>query len=124
MSEVSAEKQELASRSNAIEGAYEFFLAYASQGLSTESGAGHQVRDYLGKFDVALTGLAAFLGGCVVATGLDLAPYRGFMKVIERDALDAQAARPRAAVDHLSDDRQPQREHPHSRAAYGFIPLR
>jgi hypothetical protein len=81
-----------AARTDAIEEAYEFFLAYASQGLTTESGAGHQVRDYLGKFDAALGGLAEILTAHIDALRLDAAAYRGFVGVIDRDAKDTQAA--------------------------------
>jgi hypothetical protein len=82
----------LAARTDAIEEAYEFFLAYASQGLSTESGAGHQIREQLQKFDRALGGLGEFLTAHVGDLGLDVAAFAGFIGVIERDARDAQAA--------------------------------
>jgi hypothetical protein len=82
----------LADRSDAIEEAYEFFLAYASQGLPTESGAGHEVRRHLGRFDAALAGIGDFLTGHVAGLRLDVTPYRAFIGVIDRDAKDAQAA--------------------------------
>jgi hypothetical protein len=84
--------RELEARSGDIESAYEFFLAYASQGLVTESGAGIQVREFLAKFDKALDGFAEFLTSYVAALGLDAAPYRAFIAVIDRDAKDAQGA--------------------------------
>ena len=51
---------ELGSRINIIEEAYEFMLAYASQGLSSdqENDTGRQAREYLKKCDVALGDLA------------------------------------------------------------------
>jgi hypothetical protein len=88
----SAAARELAARSDVIEEAYEFFLAYAAQGLPTETGAGHQVREFLRKFDTALSDLAEFLLGYVGRLGVDVEPYRPVLAVIERDAQDAQAA--------------------------------
>jgi hypothetical protein len=88
-------RAELNVRCDSIEECYEYMLAYAGQGLPAEpgSGASSQIRDYLRKCDVALTGLAEFIGGFVkrldVAT---FAPYAAFMGVIDRDARDAQAA--------------------------------
>jgi len=82
----------LAARTDAIEEAYEFFLAYASQGLPTESGAGHQIRDQLKKFEAALSGLADFLSGHVARLAVDASAFAPFIGVIDRDARDAQAA--------------------------------
>jgi len=86
---------ELSSRINIIEEAYEFMLAYASQGLSSdrENDTGRQAREYLKKCDAALTNLGDFLNGFTDRTGVDpVAPYRAFIAVIDRDARDAQAA--------------------------------
>jgi hypothetical protein len=82
------------SRCDTIEEAYEFFLAYASQGLpSDHSGAsGEQARDYLRRCDQALAGLGAALTSSVGQLAVDAAPYQAFIAVIERDARDAQAA--------------------------------
>ena len=88
-------RSELNKRCNAIEECYEFMLAYAAQGLTTDqgSGSGTQVREFLRKYDAALTGLADFLTGFVQQLGVEsMAPYVAFMGVIERDARDAQAA--------------------------------
>jgi hypothetical protein len=81
-------------RCDAIEQAYEFFLAYASQGLPSDQGSetGRQVREYLRRCDGALTGLADLVVGFVEQTGLDPGPYRRFADVLERDARDASAA--------------------------------
>jgi hypothetical protein len=79
-------------RTDALEEAYEFFLAYASQGLTTESGSGVQVRDFLTKFHAALDGFGDFLVGHVASLGVDAGPFRAFIGVIDRDAKDAQAA--------------------------------
>jgi len=86
---------ELSSRINIIEEAYEFMLAYASQGLDTDLGndTGRQAREYLKKCDTALTSLGDFLNDFTARAGVDpIAPYRAFIAVIDRDAKDAQAA--------------------------------
>jgi hypothetical protein len=86
---------ELGSRINIIEEAYEFMLAYASQGLASdrENDTGRQAREYLKKCDAALTSLGDFLNSFTDRTGADpVAPYRAFIAVIDRDARDAQAA--------------------------------
>ncbi len=83
----------LDARVDAIEEAYEFFLAYASQGLPSDQGSssGSQIRDYLHRCDSALNGL----GGCIMQLvehlGIDTTPYRAFVNVIDRDALNASA---------------------------------
>ena len=82
-------------RSNTIEECYEFMLAYAAQGLTSDkgSGSGTQLRDFLGKCDVALSDLGGFLTRFIQQLQVEsMAPYTGFMAVIERDARDAQAA--------------------------------
>src|SRR5204862_4119180 len=82
-------------RCDTIEEAYEFFLAYASQGLPSDHGSdtGRQARDFLRRCDHALEGLADVLTDAVARLGSgDAAPYRAFIKVIDRDARDAQAA--------------------------------
>ena len=81
-------------RCDTIEGAYEFFLAYASQGLPSDQGSerGREVREYLRRCDGALTGIGDVIIGFVEQAGLDMEPYRAFAGVIERDARDASAA--------------------------------
>lgn len=86
---------ELAGRCNVIEEAYEFMLAYASQGLPSEHGSqsGSQIRQYLERCDAALTGLSNLVSDFVARLGLEPAgSYRTFVGVLERDARDAQAA--------------------------------
>jgi hypothetical protein len=82
------------SRCDTIEEAYEFFLAYASQGLPADhaGASGDQARDFLRRCDAALGGLAESLTSSVAQLSVDPAPYRAFIQVIERDARDAQAA--------------------------------
>ena len=86
---------ELRSRINIIEEAYEFMLAYASQGLSTDQGndPGRQAREYLKRCDTALSSLGEFLNSFTDRVGVEpVAPYRAFIAVMDRDARDAQAA--------------------------------
>ncbi len=82
--------RELSARSDSIEEAYEFFLAYAAQGLRGDSNS--QIRDYLGKFERAVDGLGPFLTDYVATLGLDATPFKAFIGVLDRDARDAQAA--------------------------------
>jgi hypothetical protein len=86
---------ELNARINTIEEAYEFMLAYASQGLSSDQGSdvGTQAREFLKRCDAALGGLGPFLTGFIERRGLEpAAAYQAFVTVIDRDARDAQAA--------------------------------
>ena len=86
---------ELTSRIGIVEEAYEFMLAYASQGLSSDQGSdtGRQAREFLTRCDAALGGLGDFLNSFTDRAGVDnVAPYRAFIAVIDRDARDAQAA--------------------------------
>jgi hypothetical protein len=88
-------KTELDARIDTIEEAYEFFLAYASQGLSSDAGSdtGRQARQYLQRCDTALNGLGGVFTRYVEHQGLKpTAPYDAFIAVIDRDARDAQAA--------------------------------
>ncbi len=89
-------RDEVKARIDAIEEAYEFFLAYAAQGLSTDqaSKSGGQVREFLGKMDGALDGLAEGLRGLVSAESLE--PAGAYTAVI--DVLHQDAAKTRAAV--------------------------
>ena len=94
MSQVEA-VAELGARINTIEEAYEFFLAYASQGLSSdqENDTGRQAREYLKKADAALSGLPGVITKYVEQRGLTpTAPYDQFVDVIAHDAKHAQAA--------------------------------
>jgi len=90
--EVSAE---FTARINTIEEAYEFFLAYASQGLASDkdNDTGRQAREYLKRCDAALNEFGAFLTGFIGRLGVDpVAPYLAFVAVIDNDARHAQAA--------------------------------
>ncbi len=85
-------RAELNRRCNAIEECYEFMLAYAAQGLTSDA-TNSQVREFLRKCDTALTDLAGFIGRFVKQ--LDVAsegPYTDFLAVLARDASASQAA--------------------------------
>ena len=75
-------------RFEAIEECYEFMLAYAAKGLTTDQGSepGRQVREFLNRAAAALDGLA---GRCSEAFG-DESPM--FLSVLDRDARDSLAA--------------------------------
>ena len=86
---------ELRDRINTIEESYEFFLAYAAQGLSgnAASQSGGQVRDYLQRSDAALTDLADLFTALVKRQNVEPADrYHSFIEVLERDARDTRAA--------------------------------
>ena len=85
----------MTTRCNHIEEAYEFMLAYAAQGLSTDagSGAGGQVRGFLGRLDAALDGLGDVFRAVVAAERpAGAAEYEAFIAVLDRDAQSARAA--------------------------------
>ena len=56
---MSSATDEVKARIDAIESSYEFFLAYAAQGLTTDEGAkaGAQLREFLAKIEKAINGL-------------------------------------------------------------------
>jgi hypothetical protein len=86
---------ELTERINTIEEAYEFFLAYASQGLASDkdNDTGRQAREYLTRCDAALTDFGQFLTAFIARIGVQpVAPYLAFVAVIDADARHAQAA--------------------------------
>lgn len=86
-------RDDLARRVDAIEAGYELMLAYAAQGLLTDasSSSGGQLREFLKRFDDALTGLAEAFRDLIVGQGLDLTLYEPFLDVLARDARAAQA---------------------------------
>ncbi len=82
-------RDDLKSRIDAIESGYEYFLAYAAQGLSTDQGAksGAPLRDALGKMDAALDGLAGSIREVVSARSLGPSPaWNDLISVVEADA--------------------------------------
>lgn len=85
----------MAARCSAIEECYEFLLAYAAQGLTTDSGtqAGSQIREFLRKAVAAMTGLAEAYADAVTREALEPAgPYHAYLAVLDRDARDSQAS--------------------------------
>ena len=85
---------ELRDRINTIEESYEYFLAYAAQGLpGNASQSGGQVRDYLQRSDAALTDLGDLFTALVKRQNVEPADrYHSFIEVLDRDARDARAA--------------------------------
>lgn len=77
-------------RIDTIESSYEFFLAYAAQGLTTDQGAkaSAQLRDFLGRLDAALDGLA----GAVTTAAAGREPAEAWRDMLEVVATDARAA--------------------------------
>ena len=85
---------ELKARVDTIEEAYEFFLAYAAQGISGEQAvkSAGQAREFLQQSTLALTELADRLAALVEERKLDSPVYRDFIEVVRRDADTAGAA--------------------------------
>lgn len=93
--QVAASAQELLDRIHLVEEAYEFFLAYAAQGLRKEGegGAGAELRSYLARLDEALTGLEELVLRSADDLGLEPADrFRDFADVVAEDARRAGAA--------------------------------
>jgi len=87
-------REELQRRVDAIEAGYELMLAYAAQGLTSDTGSasGGQLREFLQRFDGALTGLAELYRKLLAVERADsLGAYSGFLDVLARDASAAQA---------------------------------
>ena len=88
-------REEVSSRVNSIEECYEFFLAYAGQGLSGKenSASSTQVRQFLERASQSLTGLADAYAKRVMDAKLQpVERYAAFQLVIEKDARDSLAA--------------------------------
>lgn len=88
-------RDELAQRIDAIEESYEFFLAYAAQGLKSDQGSelSGQLRQFLRGTAHALDGLADGVATLVERGGLKPTdPYRDLVRILERDAANARAA--------------------------------
>ena len=88
-------RDQMTTRCNDIEEAYEFMLAYAAQGLASDVGtdAGSQARRFLSGLDTALDGLAGVFRAVVAAeqpAGADR--FLAFIEVLDRDAAAARAA--------------------------------
>ena len=86
---------DLAQRIDTIERGYEFMLAYAAQGRSTDEGAkmSPNIREFLKGMDSALDGLGGIARACVSdkrAACVDTAA--SFLEAIDADAKKAQGA--------------------------------
>src|SRR5215813_4735576 len=83
---------ELCRRCQTVEECYEFMLAYAAQGVSSEAGgpSDNHIREVLQRAVDALSGLADV---CVTAVRTDspdaMEKYFAFLSVLDRDARDS-----------------------------------
>jgi hypothetical protein len=85
----------LQQRVDAIEGGYEFLLAYAAQGLATDEGSANseQLRTYLRRMDEALDGLGDVLRSAIHAADAAAGPaFEDFLGVLAADAAASRAA--------------------------------
>jgi uncharacterized protein YutE (UPF0331/DUF86 family) len=86
---------EIGNRCEAVEECYEFMLAYAAQGLASDEGSksGGQVREFLRRAALALSGLTEACAAAVRQEGLEPADkYAAFFAVLDRDSRDSLAA--------------------------------
>ncbi len=82
-------REDLKARIDVIEEGYEFFLAYAAQGLTDDASSkiGTQVREYLGRYEAALDGLdEAFRAHLPAGEATEAA-----LEVLKRDAEASRA---------------------------------
>lgn len=92
---MSTARDDLKSRIEAIESGYEYFLAYAAQGLSSDQGSksGAPLRDFLRKMEAALDGLASPFRTVVSEEGLEPeSAWRDLLAVLEGDAVATLSA--------------------------------
>jgi hypothetical protein len=88
-------REDVSARCSSIEECYEYFLAYAGQGLSGKenSGSTKQVRDFLNRAAAALTGLVDSYVETVRQENFQPAErYLAFQSVLERDSNDSLAS--------------------------------
>ena len=87
-------RDDLTGRIDAIEEAYEFFLAFAAQGLDEgEASSGSQLRHQLSRANEALDGLSDVFEGLIEVEQVNAAhTYIEFALVLARDAESARAA--------------------------------
>jgi hypothetical protein len=80
-------------RIDAIESSYEFFLAYAAQGLTTDQGAksGGQLREFLATLERALDGLADLVAEAV-GSAQPADAWSGMVATLRSDQTAALAA--------------------------------
>jgi hypothetical protein len=82
---------EIFDRFEAIEECYEFMLAYAAQGVTSDEGSesGRLVRGFLNRAVEALSGLGE---SCAIASGDQGVKLPAFLAVLDRDARDSLTA--------------------------------
>ena len=87
---MSSATDEVKARIDAIESSYEFFLAYAAQGLTTDEGAeaGAQLREFLAKIEKAMNGLPELITEAVAGQE----PSDSWADVVAMVRSDATAA--------------------------------
>lgn len=87
---MSSATDEVKARIDAIESSYEFFLAYAAQGLTTDEGAkaGAQLREFLAKIEEAMDGLPELVTEAVAGRE----PSDSWPDVVAMVRSDARAA--------------------------------
>ena len=82
-------REDVKTRIDAIEESYEFFLAYAAQGLTSDQGSksGGQLRGFLSKTETALDGLRSAFDSLVAEESLKPGDtWSDVLEVLERDA--------------------------------------
>ena len=89
---MSSHRDDVKARIDAVEESYEFFLAYAAQGLTSDQGAksGGQLRQFLKQLDGGLDGLAEALGAVIVEGASE--PAEAWADLLDVVAGDAKAA--------------------------------
>ena len=90
---MSEQVTDVQNRIEAIEKSYEFFLAYAAQGLTTDQGAkaGAELRGFLARVEEAMDGLGALV--TEASDGREpAAAWQEMSAVVERDAAASLAA--------------------------------
>ncbi len=92
---MSSLRDDVKGRIDAIEESYEFFLAFAAQGLTSDQGSksGGQLRMFLGKCEGALDGLAGATRGLIAEESLEPATtWAAVLDIVDRDASDTLSA--------------------------------
>ena len=86
-------KSELSKRIDTIESGYEFLLAYAAQGRTTDKGVsqGQNVRQFLEDMDTALSDLGTVcMDTARLRDGDNITQYQAFLDAVADDAKKAQ----------------------------------
>jgi len=88
-------REQIAESIDAIEGAYEFFLAYAAQGITEESQSsrvGSQLRTHLDRMETAVSRLDTLIGSFLEEEEVGSADQvEAFRRLVEADAVRARA---------------------------------